>query len=70
MNGGPSWSHEYWNPAVAVGAAIGDDVYVHRHRTSEPFTEVFSTDWSLGDGQDQSCSGNRADPLRAQPDMA
>jgi hypothetical protein len=33
-------------------------------------TEVFSTDWSLGDGQDQSCSGNGADPLRAQPDMA
>ncbi len=30
------WSHEYRYPAVAVGAAIGDDVYVHRHSTSEP----------------------------------
>src|SRR4051812_7219495 len=33
-------------------------------------SEVFSTDWSLGDGQDQSCSGDRANPLRAQPDVA
>ena len=30
------WSQEYRYPAVAVGAAIGDDVYVHRHSTSEP----------------------------------
>jgi hypothetical protein len=30
------WSHEYRYPAVAVGAAIGDDVYVHRLSTSEP----------------------------------
>ena len=36
MNSGPSWSHEYRYPAVAVGAAVGDDVYVHRHSTSEP----------------------------------
>jgi hypothetical protein len=33
-------------------------------------SEVFSTEWSLGDGQDQSRCGDRADPLRAQPDMA
>jgi hypothetical protein len=36
MNSWPIWSHEYRYPAVAVGAAIGDDVYVHRHSTSEP----------------------------------
>ena len=30
------WSHEYQYPAVAVDAAIDDDVYVHRHSTSEP----------------------------------
>ena len=36
MNSRPVWSHEYRYPAVAVGAAIGDDVYVHRHSTSEP----------------------------------
>ena len=33
-------------------------------------TEVFSTDWSLGGGQDQGCSGDRTDPLRAQADVA
>ncbi len=36
MNSWPIWSRAYRNPAVAVGAAIGDDVYVHRHSTSEP----------------------------------
>ena len=36
MDSWPVWSHEYRYPAVAVGAAIGDDVYVHRHSTSEP----------------------------------
>ena len=30
------WSHEYRYPAVAVGAAIGDDVYVHRLITIKP----------------------------------
>ncbi len=36
MHSRPIWSHAYRNPAVAAGAAIGDDVYVHRHSTSEP----------------------------------
>ena len=36
MSGWPSWSHGYRYLAVAVGAAIGDDVYVHRHSTSKP----------------------------------
>jgi hypothetical protein len=36
MNSWPIWSHEYRNPAVAVAAAIGDNVYVHRHSASEP----------------------------------
>jgi hypothetical protein len=36
MNSWPTWSHEYRYPAVAAGSAIGDDVYVHRHSTSEP----------------------------------
>ncbi len=36
MNSWPIWSPEYRYPAFAVSAAIGDDVYVHRHRTSEP----------------------------------
>jgi hypothetical protein len=29
-------------------------------------TEVFSTDWSFGAGQDERCFGDGADPLRAQ----
>ena len=36
MNSWSIWAHQYRNPTVAAGAAIGDDVYVHRHRTSEP----------------------------------
>ena len=36
MTSWPIWSPEYRYPAVAVDAAIGDDVYVHHHSTSEP----------------------------------
>jgi hypothetical protein len=34
------------------------------------FSEVFSTDWSFGAGQDQRCGGDGADALRTQPDVA
>src|SRR3954462_1559046 len=34
------------------------------------FTEVFSTDWSFGVGQDKRCLGDRADPLWAQANAA
>src|SRR4051812_12335584 len=33
-----------------------------------PSSEVFSTDWSFGAGQDECCFGDGADPLRAQSD--
>jgi hypothetical protein len=32
--------------------------------------EVFSTDWSLGAGENQRCGGDGADALRTQPDVA
>ncbi len=35
-----------------------------------PPTELFSTDWSFGAGQDERCFGDGADPLRAQSDAA
>src|SRR3954466_13690813 len=34
----------------------------------ELYTEVFSTDWSFGGGQDECRLGDGADPLRAQSD--
>jgi hypothetical protein len=38
------------------------------HVCRKHHTEVFSTDWSFGAGQDERCFGDGADSLRAQSD--
>ena len=52
----------------ALDNLLGEDVLRWGGTASRPVSEVFSTDWSFGAGQDECCFGDGADPLRAQSD--
>src|SRR5687767_146698 len=61
----PAWPA--WKAGRCRAVCAGQRLVVLSERVRVT-TEVFSTDWSFGAGQDERCFGDGADPLRAQSD--